>query len=157
MATNLFNKVLYFMGIGEANEEETETAAAMETAHKSQLEAVTSTNSIKKNNVVNIHSTAAPMKVVLVEPVSYDDVQNICDNLKSKKPIIINFENIEKDTARRMVDFISGAVYALDGNIQKVSNGIVLVAPSNVDILGNIKNNFNGEDFDLEGIFSWLK
>lgn len=157
MATNLFNKVLYFMGIGEANEEETETAAAMETTHKSQLEAVSSNNSIKKNNVVNIHSTAAPMKVVLVEPVSYDDVQNICDNLKSKKPIIINFENIEKDTARRMVDFISGAVYALDGNIQKVSNGIVLVAPSNVDILGNIKNNFNGEDFDLEGIFSWLK
>lgn len=154
MAGNLLNKIFYFIGLGEANEEE--EVAVAEISHKAQLEPVLSTSS-KKSNVVNIHSTTTPMKVVLVEPVSYDEVQNICDNLKSKKPIIINFENMDKETARRMVDFISGAVYALDGNIQKVSNGIVLVAPSNVDILGNIKSNFNDEDFDLEGIFSWLK
>ncbi len=56
-----------------------------------------------------------------------------------------------------MVDFISGAVYVLDGTIQKISNGIVLVAPSNVDVLGNIKSSIGDENFDLEGIFSWLK
>jgi cell division inhibitor SepF len=93
----------------------------------------------------------------LVEPTSYDEVQSICDDLKSKKPIIINFEEMDKEVAKRMVDFISGAVYALDGTIQKVSNGIVLVAPSNVDVLGDIKNSIGDEDFDLEGIFSWLK
>lgn len=153
MSSNILNKVLYFMGIGEAGEEETEETEAVV---KPQIEAVT-TNVHKKSNIVNIHTAASPMKVVLVEPTSYDEVQAICDDLKSKKPIIINFENLEKEVAKRMVDFISGAVYALDGTIQKVSNGIVLVAPSNVDVLGNIRNSIGTEDFDLEGIFSWLK
>jgi cell division inhibitor SepF len=153
MESNILNKVLYFMGIGEAAEEEHEEVEAVA---KPQIEAVT-TSVHKKSNVVNIHSASSPMKVVLVEPTSYDEVQNICDDLKSKKPIIINFENLDKEVSKRMVDFISGAVYALDGTIQKVSNGIVLVAPSNVDVLGNIKNSIGDEDFDLDGIFSWLK
>lgn len=154
MSSNILNKVLYFMGIGEAGDEEHEEAEA---AARPQIEAVTTTSVHKKSNVVNIHTAASPMKVVLVEPTSYDEVQSICDDLKSKKPIIINFENMDKEVARRMVDFISGAVYALDGTIQKVSNGIVLVAPSNVDVLGSIRNSIGTEDFDLEGIFSWLK
>lgn len=152
MESNILNKVLYFMGIGESAEEDHEEA---ETA-KPQIEAVT-TNVHRKSNVVNIHSATSPMKVVLVEPSSYDEVQSICDDLRSKKPVIINFEEMDKEVAKRMVDFISGAVYALDGTIQKVSNGIVLVAPSNVDVLGNIKNSIGDENFDLEGIFSWLK
>ncbi|MDF2521604.1 MAG: cell division protein SepF [Clostridia bacterium] len=155
MSSSFFNKVLYFMGIGdniEEEQEEQETAAAV----KPQIEPV---SPLKKNNVVNLHTASAslPMKVVVIEPTNYDEVQEICNNLKSKKPIIVNFENIDKDVARRMVDFISGAVYALDGAIQKVSNGIVIVAPSNVDILGDLKNGIGKEDFDLEGIFSWLK
>lgn len=153
MSSNILNKVLYFMGIGEAAEEEHEE---VEATAKPQIEAV-APSVLKKSNVVNIHTATSPMKVVLVEPTSYDEVQSICDDLKSKKPIIINFEDMDKDIARRMVDFISGAVYALDGTIQKVSNGIVLVAPSNVDVLGSIKSSMGDEDFDLEGIFSWLK
>jgi cell division inhibitor SepF len=153
MASNILNKVFYFMGIGEAAEEDHDD---IEVSAKPQIEAVTSSVH-KKSNVVNIHSASSPMKVVLVEPVAYEEVQSICDDLKSKKPIIINFEDMDKEVAKRMVDFISGAVYALDGTIQKVSNGIVLVAPSNVDILGNIKSSIGDEDFDMEGIFSWLK
>lgn len=152
MESGILNKVLYFMGIGEAAEEEHEES---ETA-RPQIEPV-STVSHRKNNVVNIHSATSTMKVVLVEPTTYDEVQSICDDLRSKKPVIINFEDMDKEVAKRMVDFISGAVYALDGTIQKVSNGIVLVAPSNVDVLGNIKNSIGDENFDLEGIFSWLK
>lgn len=155
MSSGILNKVLYFMGIGENNEEEHEEVEAV--AARPQIEAVTTPAITKKNNVVNIHSATSPMKVVLAEPTSYDEVQSICDDLKSKKPIIINFENLDKEVSKRMVDFISGAVYALDGSIQKVSNGIVLVAPSNVDVLGSIKNSLGDEDFDLEGIFSWLK
>ncbi len=153
--SNILNKVLYFMGIGDNNEDEHEDEIAA-TSTKPQIEAVP-INSSKKNNVVNIHSAAQPIKVVLMEPTNYDDVQDICNNLKSKKPIIVNFENVDKELAKRMVDFISGAVYALDGTIQKVSNGIVVVAPSNVDILGKIKSGMTDEDFDIEGIFSWLK
>lgn len=154
MSSNFFNKVLYFMGIGDNIEEEHEEQELAAASAKPQIEPV---SAVKKSNVVNLHSASLPMKVVVVEPTSYDEVQDICNNLKSKKPIIINFENIDKDVARRMVDFISGAVFALDGTIQKVSNGIVVVAPSNVDILGNLKNSIGREDFDMEGIFSWLK
>ncbi|MGE5629644.1 MAG: cell division protein SepF [Caulobacteraceae bacterium] len=157
MSSNILNKVLYFMGIGEGSEEEAEAVeSAVAVAAKPQIEAVT-TGIHKKSNVVNIHTATSPMKVVLVEPTNYDEVQSICDDLKSKKPVIINFENMDKEVAKRMVDFISGAVYALDGTAQKISNGIVLAAPSNVDVLGNIKNSIGDEDFDLEGIFSWLK
>lgn len=155
MSSNFFNKVLYFMGIGDNMDdevEEQEIAAA--SAPKPQMEPI---SAVKKSNVVNLHSASLPMKVVVVEPTNYDEVQDICNNLKSKKPIIINFENIDKDVARRMVDFISGAVFALDGTIQKVSNGIVVVAPSNVDIMANLKNGIGKDDFDIEGIFSWLK
>ncbi len=155
MSSNFFNKVLYFMGIGDNIDDEAEEQDEVAvTSAKPQVESL---STVKKSNVVNLHSASLPMKVVVVEPTSYDEVQDICNNLKSKKPIIINFENMDKDVARRMVDFISGAVFALDGNIQKVSNGIVVVAPSNVDILGNLKSGIGKEDFDIEGIFSWLK
>ncbi len=155
MSSNILNKMFYFMGIGEAAEEDHEEHEEIEVA-KPQFEAVNA-GIRKKSNIVNIHSASSPMKVVLVEPSSYDEVQSICDDLRSKKPVIVNFEEMDKDVAKRMVDFISGAVYALDGTIQKVSNGIVLVAPSNVDVLGNIKGSVNDDNFDLEGIFSWLK
>ncbi len=153
MSSGFFNKVLYFMGIGDNIDDEQDEQDDVVTV-RPQIEPVTS---LKKNNVVNLHTASVPMKVVVSEPTNYDEVQDICNNLKSKKPIIINFENIDKDVARRMVDFISGAVFALDGTIQKVSNGIVVVAPSNVDILGDLKNGIGKDDFDLEGIFSWLK
>ena len=146
MAGGIFSKVLYFMGIGENLEEE----GNPEEIKRPVLEPV------RKSNIVSMHTGMDQMKVILIEPTSYDDVQDICDNLKNKKPIIINFENLDKDIARRMVDFVSGAVYALDGTIQKVSNGIVIAAPPNVDILGSI-GDFENENFDFEKFMDWLK
>ena len=147
MAGGIFSKVLYFMGIGDNLEENEETSDAIK---KPILEPV------RKSNIVSMHAGFNQMKVVLIEPTDYDDVQDICDNLKNKKPIIINFENLDKDIARRMVDFVSGAVYALDGTIQKVSNGIVIAAPPNVDILGSM-GEIDSEGFDFEKFMDWLK
>ncbi|SHJ03990.1 cell division protein SepF [Lutispora thermophila] len=149
MAGKIMNKVLYFMGIGEnADEQEEEMEEVV--VQRPVLEPV------KKNNVVSMPTPGGQMKLVLIEPTSYEDVQDICDNLKNKKPVVINFENLDKDIARRMVDFVSGAVYAIDGNIQKVSNGIVVAAPPNVDILGSI-GDMEGESFDFEKFMDWLK
>ncbi len=148
MAGGIFSKILYYMGIGE-NEEE-EFLEATDEIRKPLLEPV------KKSNIVSMTSGPNQMKVVLIEPTDYDDVQDICDNLKNKKPIIINFENLDKDIARRMVDFVSGAVYAIDGTIQKVSNGIVIAAPPNVDILGSM-GEIGTEAFDFEKFMDWLK
>ncbi len=148
MAGGIFSKILYYMGIGESIEEE--------------FEEVTNENKrpllepVKKSNIVSMPTGSNQIKVVLIEPTDYDDVQDICDNLKNKKPIIINFENLDKDIARRMVDFISGAIYAIDGTIQKISNGIVIAAPSNVDILSSM-GEINTEAFDFEKFMDWLK
>ncbi|NLM42449.1 MAG: cell division protein SepF [Clostridiales bacterium] len=147
MAGKIMSKVLYFMGIGENVEEQEEVENEVQ---KPILEPV------RKNNVVSMPTSVGQMKLVLIEPTDYDDVQDICDNLKNKKPVVINFENLDKDIARRMVDFISGTVYAIDGTIQKVSNGIVVAAPANVDILGSISD-VDGEEFDFEKFMDWLK
>lgn len=74
------------------------------------------------------------MKVMVVEPFSFDDAQHIADHLKNRKPVVVNFENTDKDVAKRMIDFISGTTYALGGHIQKVGNNIFLCAPNNVDV-----------------------
>lgn len=88
------------------------------------------------NNVVSL-PTAAPMKMVVYHPVSYEDTQNIIDNLKSRKPVIVNMEELEIDCAQRILDFMAGAIYAFDGTIYKISRGIFVVAPTNYDVIGN--------------------
>lgn len=73
-------------------------------------------------------------KMVVVEPTGFDDCPRLVDNLKAKKPVIINLENLETDVARKIFDFLSGATYALNGNVQKVSNNIFVFVPENVDL-----------------------
>lgn len=103
----------------------------------------------RKNKVVNIHATTQ-LKVVVMQPENFEDAKGIADHLKAKKPVIINLENLDSDVARRVVDFLSGAVYGLDGNIQKVASGIFLIAPYNVSIMGDFKN-----ELQNKGLFSW--
>lgn len=103
----------------------------------------------KKNKVVKIHTTAQ-LKLVVMQPESFDDARDIANHLKNKKPVVMNLEFVEKDIARRIVDFLSGAVYALDGNIQKVSNGIFIITPYNVGIMGDFKDELRNK-----GIFPW--
>jgi len=74
-------------------------------------------------------------KMIVIEPKSFDECPKLVDSLKARKPVIINLEKVESDTARKIFDFLSGATYALNGNMQKVSNNIFLFAPDNVDIM----------------------
>ncbi len=89
-------------------------------------------------NIVNL-PTAQPkqIKVMVVEPVVFDDAQHVADHLKNRKPVVVNLENTDKDVAKRMIDFISGTTYALGGQIQKIGNNIFLCAPNNVDVAYN--------------------
>ncbi len=93
----------------------------------------------KKGKIVNIHTTTQ-LKVVVVHPMAFEDSKEIADHLKTKKPIVVNLENIDRDVAKRIIDFLSGAVYSLDGNIQKISNGIFLIVPYNMGIMGDFKD-----------------
>lgn len=93
----------------------------------------------KRGKIVNIHTTTQ-LKVVVVQPVTFEDSKEIADHLKTKKPIVVNLENIDREIAKQIIDFLSGAVYALDGNIQRISNGIFLIVPYNMGIMGDFKD-----------------
>lgn len=143
--TKLFNKMLNFVGL------DTEEEDINELESKHSTESFLSNYSQKKNKVVNM-PTFAQVKVVVMQPDVFDDASIICDHLKGKKPVVINLESAEKDVARRIVDFLSGSVYALDGTIQKVSNSIFIVAPHNVDVMGEFK-----DELRTKGVFPWAK
>lgn len=91
--------------------------------------------------------------MVITQPTSFDQSEEICNYLKERKSIIVNLEYVNKDVARRIVDFLSGAVHALDGYIQKVSNSIFLVAPANYDISSELAR----EELKNKLSVSWLK
>lgn len=103
----------------------------------------------RRGKVVNINTTAR-FNVVVLSPESFEEARDIADHLKAKKPCVINLEGLEKEVSRRIVDFLSGAVYAVDGNIQKVSAGIFLIAPYNVSIMGDFKDELRNK-----GVFPW--
>lgn len=107
-----------------------------------------------KEKVVQMpQSQPNAIKMVISQPTSFEQSDEICSFLKEKKSVIVNLEYVNKDVARRIVDFISGGVYALDGYIQKVSNSIFLVAPSNYEIT----NEMAREEMKNKLSVSWLK
>ena len=91
----------------------------------------------RKNKVVSMAQTQQ-IKMVISQPTTFEQSEEICNFLKEKKSVIVNLEYVNKDVARRIVDFISGGVFALDGHIQKVSNSLFLIAPFNSEITKEI-------------------
>lgn len=87
--------------------------------------------------VVNIHTTAQ-LQVVLVKPERFDNVSDIAEHLREKRAVVLNLESTNKDVARRLVDFLSGCAYALDGKIKKVAISTYIITPYNVDIVGDL-------------------
>ncbi len=139
-------KKLVDFGILEKEEDELEEeavegifASTKETKTKEVKETKEPFSAPKKGKIVNIHTTTQ-LKVVVVQPVAFEDSKEIADHLKTKKPIVVNLENIDREVAKRIIDFLSGAVYSLDGNIQKISNGIFLIVPYNMGIMGDFKD-----------------
>ena len=107
----------------------------------------------RTNNKVLSMPQMQQIKMVISQPTSFEQSESICDLLKEKKSVIVNLEYVNKDVARRIIDVISGAVHALDGHIQKVSNSIFLIAPYNYDIT----NEMAREEIKSKLSVSWLK
>lgn len=146
----LFDKVLNFVG-WEAEEEDMIEEQESVKDEVAQPQFIQHSARKQQNKVVNIHSSSQ-LKVVIMQPENFEDAQDICDHLKSKKPVIVNLEELDKDNAQRIIDFLSGSIYALDGSIQKVSGGIFIIAPNNVDLMGDFK-----EELRNKGVFPWAK
>lgn len=158
MAEKFIDKVKFFMGLDEYPEDELpveekkQSHPAVMAQDPEDYGRNQSYNITTKNKVVNIHSNAQ-MKVVIHQPNEFDETAAIVDNLKNRKPVIINLESLDPDLARKIFDFCSGALYALDGQIQKVSKGIFILAPSNVDISGDVK----ADEYAPGSLYNWGK
>jgi len=147
---NILNKMLDFVG-WETEETEDDYYEDEEVIEADKKEYRKSFGRKNQSKVLNLNSNTNT-KVVIVFPKNINDAKDICDHLRANRSIVMNVEDVEIQTAQRIVDFLSGAVYSLDGNIQKVSSGIFLATPNSVDILGDVK-----EELKEEGIFTWMK
>lgn len=97
-------------------------------------------------NVVNLKSIKQPTsKVVLCEPRTYSEAQEIADNIVNRRAVVINLERVNTDQAKRIVDFLSGTVYAVNGDIQKLGGHTFLCTPDNVEVTGSITDTYQTE------------
>ena len=85
-------------------------------------------------------SASNKQEVVLFRPGSFNDTSKAADDLRNRKAVIVNMENVDKAMARRVVDFLSGCGYALDGSVKKVSQSTYVFCPHNMEVLGDLKN-----------------
>ena len=156
MSGTLMNKVWDLFGMESAEPEEYEDEDVYEYEDEDDTEVEDRKQFFgRKNKVVPMQQTqqANAIKMVISQPTSFEQSDEICSFLKERKSVIVNLEYVNKEVARRIVDFISGGVYALDGYIQKVSNSIFLVAPSNYEIT----NEMAREEMKSKLSVSWLK
>ncbi len=89
-------------------------------------------------------NASAGMEVCVVKPITVDDSRQITETLLSGRTVILNLEGMDLEIAQRIIDFISGATFAINGNLQKISNYIFLVTPTNVDISGDLQDLLSG-------------
>jgi cell division inhibitor SepF len=157
MAGAIMNKVWDFFGVDTATEEEMIENENLYEYNYDKEEEIEETEEKgffgKKFGKVVSMPTPQQVKMVITQPTSFEQSEEICNYLKEKKSVIVNLEYVNKDVARRIVDFISGAVHALDGHIQKVSNAIFLVAPVNYEIASDLAR----EEIKNKLSVSWLR
>lgn len=92
--------------------------------------------------VVSLQSAKKSSKVILVEPRVYAEAQDISEHLKNKRAVVVNLQRIERDQGIRIVDFLSGTVYAIGGDIQRIGTDIFLCVPESVEVAGAISDYF---------------
>ncbi|MDD3341746.1 MAG: cell division protein SepF [Bacilli bacterium] len=85
-------------------------------------------------------------KMILLEPRAYSESQQIADYLKSRNTVVVNLKRVTSDQAKRIVDFLSGTIYAISGDIQKIGGGIFLCTPNNINVQGKITDDKEGKN-----------
>lgn len=103
----------------------------------------------KPNNVVSINQTQQQGKIIVVEPRVYSEVKEIADLLLANQAVILNFNRIEKNEAKKIVDFLMGTIYAIEGDMQRVGNEIFLCTPKNVEIDGVLDQSNSFDDLEI--------
>lgn len=132
----VMNRFMNFLGLQD-EEEVVEREVLTSQDEPVETPSFENRKNAKGGNVVSIHSQKN-VKVVLVEPRSYDEAQDIADHLRSFRTVVVNLQRVRNDQALRIIDFLSGTVYALGGGISKVGGNIFLCTPDTVEIQGSI-------------------
>ncbi|GAB7387646.1 cell division protein SepF [Bacillaceae bacterium] len=136
----VMNKIMGFLGLEDEQEEE------FELTDSEEKEAAPSSRWRSRNNVVSLHHAKEQTRLILMEPKAYDEAQEIADHLRNRRAVVINLQRLHPEQAKRIVDFLSGTVYALNGDIQKVGPNIFICTPDNVDVQGTISEMFYHEE-----------
>lgn len=146
---NLLDKVKYIVGLEDEEYEEYEEETVYE-----EIESPKKNESEKNGKVVSLHSHANTItKVIIYEPKAYNEVTDIIEELKNRKLIVINMLGLENEIKGNVFHCLSGAIYAMEGNMQKVAKDIFVLAPSNVEV----DSNKISEEISSKGIFPWQK
>lgn len=148
--SNLMNKFWNFIGVEQEDDEELENYDYEQEDDEEEEERKLFGRN--RSKVVNMPQ-GNQVKMVISQPSTFEQSEEICQYLVERKSCIVNLEYVNKDVARRIVDFISGSVCALNGHIQKISNSIFLVAPANYDIA----NEMGRDEVKSKLSVSWLK
>ncbi len=139
---SMWDKFLNFMGFTEPEEVEEEF-------QESPFEGMPK----KRGRLVALPNSKDNVKVMVVEPTNFDEAQIIADNLKNRQAVIVNLESTDYQLAKRIIDFVGGTTYAIDGTMQKIGQSIILAVPPNVDINSELAQNYVDEQ---EEVFSWV-
>ncbi|MPW26020.1 DUF552 domain-containing protein [Alkalibaculum sp. M08DMB] len=137
MANNSWGKVKNLLGLDIEDEYDDE----MLEEEIEEEEEVEEKNLFNKKNkkdkgiAMTTATTSKNSKVLVVEPEFFNDAPSICENLKNNKTVVVNLENTDYEDGRKIFDFLSGAVFALDGTIQKISENVFILAPNTVDVI----------------------
>jgi cell division inhibitor SepF len=147
---SLKNKFQNFFYLDEENEDaepgqrKREEQRPIETPKRTKARAQppVKTEQQQPNRVVSLQSVQKSSKVILIEPRVYAEAQDISEHLKNKRAVVVNLQRIERDQGVRIIDFLSGTVYALGGDIQRIGTDIFLCVPDNVEVAGAISDYF---------------
>lgn len=129
-----------FIGFGDIEEEDEE----ME--YEEPAEEIN--HSQKRSKVVSLNAAQGQSKIVILKPKCFSNSTAVADELKKRRPVVIDVGSLDPDEARRVIDFIAGTVYGVNGSMQKVSGGIFIAAPSQIDIMGEILKDAENGSFE---------
>lgn len=150
MARGFFNRILDAVGLEEDEYEGEEMMDEDEGFYGDEVqeqEDQRPSRRSKQPKVIGMPNSAAKMRMLVFQPCSYEEAEAIIDNLKARKPVIMNLDDLDRELAQRIIDFIGGAVYSLGGDLKKVARSIFVVAPSNVDVMQSVDERTSREGF----------
>ncbi|NRD78798.1 cell division protein SepF [Bacillus sp. BRMEA1] len=134
------SKLKNFFFLDDDDSEDKEIQADAQEPMKPKKQPVKNQNVVSLQSVQKNSNIQKSSKVILVEPRTYSEATEIADQLKNRRAVVVNLQRIDPEQGRQIIDFLSGAVYVISGDIQKIGSGIFLCTPENVEVSGNISS-----------------